>query len=87
MRYHYTTPVRAEDCSNRTLSLQPMGSAHVDPICHCAPVLDAGVGNCVSVAAAVWRRVFSFIGIATLLRSTQSQRGWVILRRAKDKRR
>ena len=25
MRYHYTTPVRSEDCSNRTLSLQPMG--------------------------------------------------------------
>ena len=79
MRYHYTTPVRAEDCSNRTLSLQPMGYAQVYPLCHCAPVLDAGVGNCVAVAAAVCRRVFSRIGIATLPRSTRLQRGWVIL--------
>ena len=86
MRYHYTTPVRAEDCSNWTLSLQPMGSAHVDPLCHRDPVLDAGAGNLVAVAAAVWRRVFSRIGIATSLdklgmsgRSSQLQRGWVIL--------
>ena len=36
-------------------------------ICHCDPVLDAGVGNLVAVAMVVCRRVFNLNEIATSL--------------------
>ena len=39
--------------------------AHAYPLCHCDPVLDAGVGDPVAVATAVRRRMFNPIEIAT----------------------
>ena len=42
-----------------------VATPHTYPLCHCDPVLDAGVGNLVALAMVVCQRVFSLNEIAT----------------------